>query len=92
MVLDPAIADVGKQLAQTDDEIRKKMPSRAENMLKVGITCARDLGGGNWLELELRDRIARGEIPRSASIVCRSSDHICGGTLSFLGWRSTQRT
>ena len=63
MVLDPAILDVGKQLAQTDDDIRKKMPGRAQDMLKAGITCARDLGGGNWLELELRDRIARGEIP-----------------------------
>ena len=63
MVLDPSILDVGKQLAQSDDDIRKKMPGRAENMLKAGITCARDLGGGNWLELELRDQIARGEIP-----------------------------
>ncbi len=63
MVLDPAILDVGKQLAQTDDDIRKKMPGRAASMLRAGITCARDLGGGNWLELELRDRIATGEIP-----------------------------
>ncbi len=62
MVLDPSIADVGKQLAQSDDEIRKKMPVRAKAMLKAGITTARDLGGGNWLELELRDRINRGEI------------------------------
>ena len=63
MTLDPAIHDVTKQLAQTDDVIRKKMPDRATNMLKAGITCARDLGGGNWLELELRDKIKTGEIP-----------------------------
>ncbi|MCY3858125.1 MAG: amidohydrolase family protein [Gammaproteobacteria bacterium] len=62
MTLDPAIHDVTKQLAQTDDVIRKKMPDRATNMLKAGITCARDLGGGNWLELELRDKIKTGEI------------------------------
>lgn len=62
MVLDPAIHDVAKQLAQTDDDIRKKMPDRAESMLKAGITSARDLGGGNWLELELRDRIRNREI------------------------------
>ena len=62
MTLDPAIHDVEKQLAQTDDDIRKKMPDRAFSMIKAGITCARDLGGGNWLELELRDQIRKGEI------------------------------
>lgn len=63
MTLDPAIHDVSKQLAQSDKEIRKKMPERAADMVKAGITCARDLGGGNWLELELRERIRTGEIP-----------------------------
>ena len=63
MVLDPAIADVGKQLAQSDNEINKKMPARAERMVKAGITTARDLGGGNWLELGLRDSINRRNIP-----------------------------
>ena len=63
MVLDPAISDVKQQLAQSDDEIRGKMPKRASDMVKAGITTARDLGGGNWLELELRDRILSGEIP-----------------------------
>ena len=62
MTLDPSIHDVAKQLAQTDSDIRKKMPDRAARMVKAGITCARDLGGGNWLELELRDRIRSGEI------------------------------
>ena len=62
MVLDPAIGDVNKQLAQSDKKIRKKMPERAHAMVKAGITTARDLGGGNWLELELRDRIKAGEI------------------------------
>ncbi len=62
MVLDPSIHDVQKQLAQSDDDIRKKMPERAKHMVKAGITCARDLGGGNWLELELRDQINNGEI------------------------------
>ena len=69
MVLDPAIHDVEKQLAQSDDDIRKKMPERAASMVKAGITCARDLGGGNWLELELRDRIRTGEI-HGPRLVC----------------------
>lgn len=62
MVLDPAIGDAKKQLAQSDRQIRKKMPERASAMVKAGITTARDLGGGNWLELELRDRIYSGQI------------------------------
>lgn len=63
MTLDPSIVAVDKQLNQTDDEIRNKMPDRAKAMVAAGITTARDLGGGNWLELELRDRIHKGEIP-----------------------------
>lgn len=63
MVLDPDIVDVKAQLAQTDHTVRKKMPKRAEQMVKAGITTARDLGGGNWLELELRDQINAGALP-----------------------------
>ena len=63
MVLDPAIASLEEQLAQDDAVIREKMASRALAMVRHGITTARDLGGGNWLELELRDRINAGEIP-----------------------------
>ena len=57
MTLDPAISDMKLQLAQTESEIRSKMVERAHSMVDVGITTARDLGGGDWLELELRDRI-----------------------------------
>lgn len=39
------------------------MAGRAAAMLDAGITTARDLGGGVWAELSLRDRIAAGEIP-----------------------------
>jgi imidazolonepropionase-like amidohydrolase len=38
------------------------MAARARAMLEAGITTARDLGGPEWGALELRDRIARGEI------------------------------
>ena len=62
MTLDHSIFSVKDQLEQTDDEIREKMLVRAEQMVEAGITTARDLGGGSWLELELRDRINRGEI------------------------------
>ena len=39
------------------------MADRAELMVKAGITTARDLGGGRWLELKIRDRIKAGELP-----------------------------
>jgi imidazolonepropionase-like amidohydrolase len=37
------------------------MRRRAASMIAAGITSARDLGGGAWLELELRDAIVSGE-------------------------------
>jgi imidazolonepropionase-like amidohydrolase len=60
MVLDP---DVRDPLAQTEldrDTRVAAMERRAAEMVRAGITTARDLGGGEWLELELRDRIGRG--------------------------------
>lgn len=62
MTLDPEILSMEKQLAQTDEEIQLKMNSRARGMVLAGITTARDLGGGRWLELSLRDRIKRNEV------------------------------
>jgi len=62
MVLDP---DVRDPLAQTAPDVATRvvaMERRAAEMVRAGITTARDLGGGEWLELALRDRIARGEV------------------------------
>jgi imidazolonepropionase-like amidohydrolase len=39
------------------------MLARAGEMVRAGITTARDLGAGEWRELALRDAIARGELP-----------------------------
>jgi|TARA_Y100000588_G_C14192902_1_gene898829 imidazolonepropionase-like amidohydrolase len=62
MTLDHSIHPVKEQLEQTNDEIREKMLVRAQKMVEAGITTARDLGGGAWLELELRDQINCGEV------------------------------
>lgn len=62
MTLDPAIRTPEEQIAQPDDVIKVGMAKRAEDMVRAGITSARDLGGGKWLELELRDRINVGEL------------------------------
>ena len=61
LCLDPAIGPPEEQDAVPEPERMRAMEARAEAMLKSGITTARDLGGGKGFELELRDRIARGE-------------------------------
>ncbi len=45
------------------------MSDRAGRMLQAGITTARDLGGGRWLELWLRDLINQGDI-EGCRLVC----------------------
>ena len=62
MVLDPSLKSATAQVGESAAAIRAKLPVRAEAMVRAGITSARDLGGGAWLELELRDRIAAGEV------------------------------
>lgn len=39
------------------------MCARARRMVQAGITTARDLGGGSWTELRLRNAIRHGEVP-----------------------------
>ena len=51
-----------KAPAQTSESVAPEMAVRAEAMVKAGITTARDLGGGKWLELTLRDQITAGEL------------------------------
>jgi imidazolonepropionase-like amidohydrolase len=45
---------------RTEAGIAPLMLQRAEAMARAGITTARDLGGGAWFELALRDNIAAG--------------------------------
>ncbi|MCZ6644280.1 MAG: amidohydrolase family protein [Gammaproteobacteria bacterium] len=47
---------------RTDTNQDPQMAERAAAMARSGITTARDLGGGAWLELKLRDRINAGEL------------------------------
>jgi imidazolonepropionase-like amidohydrolase len=62
MVLDPGIRNPFEQITDLE-KLMPAMEARALAMVNAGITTARDLGGGNWHELQLRDAIARGEIP-----------------------------
>ncbi len=61
--LDPMLKSPDEQLAVAPDDRRKAMERRAAEMLAAGITTARDLGGGDWAEVALRDRILAGELP-----------------------------
>ncbi len=66
------------------DEVPRMM-ERAAAMVRAGITTARDLGGGAWLELGIRDRIASGEVvgPR---LLCSGQPITCpGGHCHFWG-------
>ncbi|MFV2090735.1 MAG: amidohydrolase family protein, partial [Pseudomonadales bacterium] len=60
MVLDPD-RPTPPSAGETGDPVA--MRQRAAQMVAAGITTARDLGGGGWSELELRDLINRGETP-----------------------------
>lgn len=61
------------------------MRARAAAMVRAGITTARDLGGGAWAEIDLRDAIARGECP-GPRLLCSGQPITCpGGHCHFWG-------
>lgn len=60
LCLDPGIRDPGEQTRKPVEERLEEMRQRAGNMLRAGITTARDLGGGEWLELQVRDETETG--------------------------------
>ena len=85
MVLDPALSSAAEQVAEAPDIVRRKMVVRAEAMLRAGITTARDLGGGAWLELELRDRINAGEVAGPRLLCAGQPITSIGGHCHFWG-------
>ena len=61
LCLDPDIKDPFEQTAAGEIKLLEGMRQRASSMLQAGITTARDLGGGDWLELQVRDEIEAGQ-------------------------------
>ena len=61
MCLDPELKDPLQQTAPGKEKIAKDIRKRASMMVRAGITTARDLGGGEYLELKVRDEIAAGK-------------------------------
>ncbi len=60
--LDPARRPGEPEPDAADADPLVPLAARARAMLAAGITSARDLGGGDYRELELRDRIASGAL------------------------------
>jgi imidazolonepropionase-like amidohydrolase len=73
MVLDP---NQSKPPTRKETGDPAAMRERAAMMVRAGITTARDLGGGAWLELDLRDAIRRGEIP-GPRLLCSGQPITC---------------
>ncbi|MDH5737435.1 MAG: amidohydrolase family protein, partial [Gammaproteobacteria bacterium] len=84
MCLDPGIRNPLEQV--TDREmLMVGMKQRALAMLRAGITTARDLGGGNWQEMALRDAINRGEVPGPRLLCAGQPLTSVGGHCHFWG-------
>ena len=63
LCLNPEIKNALDQGKESAAQIRRAMADRCAAMVRAGITTARDLGGGAWVEFEIRDRINAGELP-----------------------------
>jgi imidazolonepropionase-like amidohydrolase len=61
MCLDPELKDPLQQTVPGKEKITEDIRKRASMMIKAGITTARDLGGGEYLELKVRDEIEAGK-------------------------------
>ncbi|HZR99685.1 MAG TPA: amidohydrolase family protein [Chloroflexota bacterium] len=68
-----------------DDTLYAQMAERAASMLRAGITGARDCGARGWLDLRLRDAIARDELPGPRLVVAGSPITIDEGHCHYLG-------
>lgn len=68
--------DESKPPERTDEAVIPLMRERATRMAAAGITTARDLGGGAWFELDLRDAIARGE-QTGPRLICSGQPITC---------------
>ena len=85
MTLDPALRTPDEQLAVADEEVWRGMVERAREMVRAGITTARDLGGGKWLEIDLRDRINAGELMGPRLLCAGQPVTSVGGHCHFWG-------
>ena len=69
MCLDPKVQDPFAHGKLERELLIEQMIERSQLMLAAGITTARDLGGGRWIELSVRDMINAGEV-EGCRLVC----------------------
>ena len=62
LCLNPGIREALAQGQESQAELQRLIADRCLEMVRAGITSARDLGGGTWDELVIRDRILAGEL------------------------------
>jgi imidazolonepropionase-like amidohydrolase len=91
LCLDPKLLSPDDQLKVTPEDRARAMQERALAMLRAGITTARDLGGGDWSELVLRDRIAAGELPGPRLVCAGQPVTTPGGHCHFWGGEADGR-
>lgn len=84
MGIDPHIRVAAQQDVPADQR-RRDMRARALAMVRCGITTARDLGGGDGAEIDLRDAIARGETPGPRLLCAGQPVTTPGGHCHFWG-------
>ena len=89
LCLDPDVSDPLEHGRKPRETQLAGMRSRAEAMVRAGITTARDLGGGQWLELEIRDEIASG-MQKGPRLICAGQPITSvGGHCHFWGGEAT---
>lgn len=89
LCLNPEIMKPADQDLVSDEELLAQMKARARAMLAAGITTARDLGGGRWLELQVRDEILDGVIPGPRLICAGQPITSVNGHCHFWGGEAT---
>jgi imidazolonepropionase-like amidohydrolase len=76
---------VARMRAETDEQQLIRMLHSARDLLGVGVTTARDLGGRGYLGVVVRDAIAEGLARGPRMVVAASPITVTGGHCWFMG-------
>ena len=83
--LDGGPTPVARMRAETDEQQVILMLRNARDLLGVGVTTARDLGGRGYLAVAVRDAIASGLARGPRMVVAASPVTVTGGHCWFMG-------
>src|SRR5438552_14456613 len=83
--LDGGLNPVARMRAETDEQQLILMLHSARDLLGVGVTTARDLGGRGYLTVAVRDAIASGLARGPRLVVAASPVTVTGGHCWFMG-------